>query len=116
MFARNRVRSAGYTRASQAKVQRSGGNVVRVRTLHAQTAPKPPERSRLVSRAFAAYFRKEGVATAHRYPSRDHSRAESWHGRQYVVLSDGRFVIAVYRVRYDGILRRMKRWPKVITA
>jgi hypothetical protein len=30
---------------------------------------------------------------------------------RYVVLQDGHAVLAVYRVRKNGALRRMKRWP-----
>ena len=71
-------------------------------------------RPTLVDRAFAAYFRRTGVAGARRFPSRDHSRVEGWYGREYVILSDGLHLVAVYRVRYDGILRRMKRPPRVI--
>lgn len=33
-------------------------------------------------------------------------------GLRYVVLSNVRGIIAVYRVRPDGILKGMKRWPK----
>jgi hypothetical protein len=33
-------------------------------------------------------------------------------GRRYVVLRDGSIdICAVYRVRSDGTLRRLKRWP-----
>ncbi|MBL0299377.1 MAG: hypothetical protein IPQ21_20070 [Betaproteobacteria bacterium] len=33
-------------------------------------------------------------------------------GRRYVVLRDGSIdICAVYRVRNDGRLRRLKRWP-----
>jgi hypothetical protein len=33
-------------------------------------------------------------------------------GRRYVVLRDGGIdICAVYRVRNDGRLRRLKRWP-----
>ena len=33
-------------------------------------------------------------------------------GRSYVVLRDGNIdICAVYRVRHDGTLKRLKRWP-----
>jgi hypothetical protein len=32
----------------------------------------------------------------------------------YVVLENVNGVLAVYRVRNDGMLRRMRRWPKAI--
>lgn len=68
----------------------------------------------LVRRAMSAYWRGKNMGDARYFPSVNHSRCESWYGRQYVVLSDGRSVAAVYRVRSDGILRRMKRPPRVI--
>lgn len=72
---------------------------------------------RLVRRAVAAYYRAEGFGK--RYPSGDGCRVENMWGREYVVLHDGRAVIAVYRLRHvpgrpDGMLRRMKRWPATI--
>jgi hypothetical protein len=35
-------------------------------------------------------------------------------GRRYVVLQNVNGVLAVYRVRHDGILKRLRRWPKDI--
>jgi hypothetical protein len=32
-------------------------------------------------------------------------------GRRYVVLSNANGILAAYRVRPDGILKRLKRWP-----
>jgi hypothetical protein len=32
-------------------------------------------------------------------------------GKQYVVLRNVNGVLAVYRVRNDGVLKRLKRWP-----
>jgi len=37
-------------------------------------------------------------------------------GRRYVRLGDETGLIAVYRVRNDGILKRLKRWPTAIEA
>jgi hypothetical protein len=33
-------------------------------------------------------------------------------GKQYVVLENVNGVLAVYRVRNDGILKGLKRWPR----
>lgn len=64
----------------------------------------------LMRRALAAYVRSGGD------PSEITPVVEELDGRQYVVLRDPGGVAAVYRVRaYDGILRRMKRWPQAIT-
>lgn len=76
--------------------------------------PIPTRNDQYVSRAFRAYWRTESVQRS-AFPHRDWSKLESHFGREYVVLRDPRGVIAVYRVRaYDGILRRLKRWPRSI--
>lgn len=66
----------------------------------------------LINRALAAYFRSAarggGVPDQ---PSADSHLCEL-DGRQYVVLVNARGILAVYRVRTDGILKAMKRWPK----
>ena len=71
----------------------------------------------LTRRAFAAYFRsaaREGV------PSPDqpanYSGVEEHGGKQYVVLRNVNGVLAVYRVRNDGILKGLKRWPEELAA
>lgn len=66
----------------------------------------------VINRAFAAYFRsaaREGGAADQ--PASDSHLCEL-DGRQYVVLVNAGGVLAVYRVRTDGILKAMKRWPK----
>ena len=62
-----------------------------------------------LTRAFAAYFRSGDKDQ----PSNS-SRVVEDMGRGYVVLENLNGVLAVYRIRNDGILRRMKRWPKEI--
>jgi hypothetical protein len=65
----------------------------------------------LTERALAAYFRSGGTDQ----PSTDcgDSGVIDLDGRLYVVLSNIiNGILAVYRVRPDGTLRRMKRWPK----
>jgi hypothetical protein len=66
----------------------------------------------LIDRAFAAYFRagaREGASPD--MPANDSCLCEL-DGKQYVVLSNIRGVLAVYRVRNNGILKGLKRWPK----
>lgn len=58
-------------------------------------------------RAMAAYFRAGGSAQ----PSSSSSEWEL-NGRHYVVLENVNGVLAVYRVKNDGFLRRLRRWPK----
>jgi hypothetical protein len=62
----------------------------------------------LMRRALAAWFRSGAMDQ----PS-NLSRCEWLDGRGYVVLRNVRGILAVYRVRADGMLRRLKRWPKV---
>ena len=63
----------------------------------------------LISRAFRAHFR-----TGHAdQPSRYSSAVETHAGRSYAVLRNLRGVLAVYRVRTDGRLKRLGRWPAV---
>ena len=71
----------------------------------------------LLRRAYAAYFRT-GAADARignlDQPNSSLSDVVKRKGLQYVVLKNVRGVLAVYRVKNDGTLRRMKRWPKEI--
>jgi hypothetical protein len=44
------------------------------------------------------------------------SCAETHRGLRYVVLRDnGGLILAVYRIRTTGLLRRLTRWPATIT-
>ena len=44
-------------------------------------------------------------------PSKD-SGVQEVNGKRYVVLRNVNGIMAVYRVRTDGILKGLKRWPK----
>ena len=66
--------------------------------------------SQLATRAVAAYYR-----TGKHAPGVGGADVWELDDRQYVVLHDADSVLAVYRVRpSDGVLRRMRRWPKAI--
>lgn len=62
----------------------------------------------LLQRALAAYFRSGGTDQ----PAARACGVETVEGLQYAVLRNGGGVLAVYRVRNDGMLKRLKRWPK----
>lgn len=65
----------------------------------------------LVRRAFAAYFRAGGTdQPANTSDVREHA------GLRYVVLRNVRGPLAVYRVKNDGLLRRLKRWPEAVAG
>ena len=64
----------------------------------------------LTLRAMAAYIRA-GHAD---HPSLDDSDFETVDGFDYCVLRNSRGVLAVYRVRNDGMLKGLKRWPATI--
>jgi hypothetical protein len=61
----------------------------------------------LTKRAFAAYFRSGGSAQPSRY-----SGPIAAAGKDYVVLHNVNGILAVYRVRNTGALKRLRRWPK----
>ena len=65
----------------------------------------------LTGRAYAAYFRGNGNP---QQPADTRSGVERHKGLSYVVLRNVKGILAVYRVRNDGMLRRMKRWPSAI--
>ena len=68
----------------------------------------------LLRRAFAAYFRTAQESSPDQ-PSQT-SEVRKIKGLRYVVLVGGRHggTLAVYRVRTDGVLKRLKRWPKAL--
>ena len=69
----------------------------------------------LVRRAFGAWFRNGGMDQ----PSK-HSEVEYHEGHRYVVLRGGGGPVdramAVYRVRNDGMLKRLRRWPAALDS
>jgi hypothetical protein len=69
----------------------------------------------LIQRAFGAYLRSDGGITAEQPTSQ--SSVETIGDLKYVVLRNERHrVLAVYRVRKSGLLRRMRRWPLAINT
>ena len=75
-----------------------------ITTLH---RPRPTD---LLRRATAAYYRSEkaGLATS---PDEIRRYVTEHEGKRYVVLANSQRVLAVYRVRTDGILKGLRRWP-----
>lgn len=63
----------------------------------------------LTRRAFTAYFRTGGLE-----PPQPGSATTAHAGKQYVVLRNAGGVLAIYRVRNDGMLKRLKRWPPAL--
>lgn len=61
----------------------------------------------LLDRAHKAYFRAGGTA----YPNSGHSGVAEHGADAYVVLRTGSDILAVYRVRSSGELRRIEEWP-----
>lgn len=66
----------------------------------------------IIKRAFAAYFKtanREGYSAS--IPG-NRSCVMSHNDKDYVVLVNGIWdVLAVYRIRNDGVLKRLHRWP-----
>ena len=48
------------------------------------------------------------------HPSEGASGPAKHKGKKYVVLRNTRGVLAVYRVRNDRMLKRLKRWPDAL--
>lgn len=65
----------------------------------------------IMRRAMAAYFKSGAIDQ----PASSISQVESIGELHYAVLRNGGGTLAVYRVRNDGMLKRLKRWPKEIT-
>ena len=66
----------------------------------------------VLRRAFAAHFRAVGPAGGiPMQPSARASAVEWLDGKPYVVLRSGPDVLRVYRVRNDGKLKALRRWP-----
>jgi hypothetical protein len=69
----------------------------------------------LVRRAMAAYYRsgrREGFTDEQITIPANTSYLAEVDGKQYVVLENVNGTLAVYRVRNDGVLKGLKRWPK----
>lgn len=62
---------------------------------------------KLVLRAISAYFKFGGSDM----PS-NNSRMEEVKGKRYAVLNNAKGILAVYRIRNDGKLKSLKRYPK----
>jgi hypothetical protein len=71
-------------------------------------------RGDVMERAFRAYFRR--VAREGYVPVQpaNYSSVQEHKGREYAVLRNVNGILAVYRVRADGSLKGLKRWPKAI--
>jgi hypothetical protein len=77
----------------------------------------PQTDEQLLSRAIAAHYRacaREGTVAAQ--PAALSSGVEELAGKEYVVLRNARSVLRVYRVRNDGMLKGLRRWPKELES
>ncbi len=72
----------------------------------------------LTARALRAYF----VAAKRNNPNgtpdqpANSSGLRTHEGKQYVVLENVNGILAVYRVRNDGMLKSLKRWPDSLSV
>ena len=62
-------------------------------------------------RAYFIAARKEGVEEVTCQPSNTSGVMELG-GKEYVVLHNVNGILAVYRVRNDGVLKHLVRWPE----
>lgn len=68
------------------------------------------------SRAMAAYFRASAKCGGAVNQPGESVLTEDLTGKKYVVLANVNGVLAVYRIRNDGMLKVLKRWPAEVTA
>lgn len=68
-----------------------------------------------VDRALAAYHRaKRSPGEVYKQPSRSDSGEVEHASKRYVVLANVNGILAVYRIKVDGFLKRLKRWPAAL--
>ncbi|ECX5877003.1 hypothetical protein H0K60_004462 [Salmonella enterica] len=68
----------------------------------------------ILRRALAAYLRSGAADPAFRQPATELCRVEALGGLTYAVIRNVEGLLAVYRVRNDGMLRRMVRPPRAL--
>lgn len=73
----------------------------------------PTMSQRIIERAWRAYLVSDGLGAER---PNSCSSIEIIDGLKYVVLRNGRAVLAVYRLTNRGKLRRMKRWPLALNT
>ena len=69
----------------------------------------------LLARAIQAFYiarRQEGVIADQ--PNINDSGTETHNGKRYIALRSSKGTLAVYRVRHDGSLKALKRWPTIL--
>lgn len=67
------------------------------------------DRHTIIDRAWRAYIASDGAGAPQ--PLASHSDEFFLNGLRYVTLGKEDRLLAVYRVRNNGRLRRMRRWP-----
>jgi len=67
------------------------------------------------TRALSAYFKAGKNAVGQLQQPGYPQIAKTEDGKQYVVLTNRHGILAVYRIRTDGILKGLKRWPEEIS-
>jgi hypothetical protein len=67
-----------------------------------------------LARAMAAWLRGSTTGVAPQYPHHAMSMEVTVHGKEYVVLANSAQVLGVYRIRPNGVLKLLKRWPKAV--
>jgi hypothetical protein len=73
----------------------------------------------LMARALRAYWmaaRKANKETGEEWdiPSNRLGRVKEIDGKSYAVLQNANGILAVYRLRNDGVLKALKRWPEAL--
>jgi hypothetical protein len=69
---------------------------------------------RLFERAVSAHYKFRRVGQIVDQPSRALSGIEVHGSHEYLVLRNTRDLLGVYRITNQGVLKRLRRWPKTI--
>jgi|RhiMethySRZTD1v2_1073278.scaffolds.fasta_scaffold65883_1 hypothetical protein len=74
-----------------------------------------PATTDFVPRAMAAWYRARRTDHTHAFPHQARcAQVTLGDGKHYVVLASSDAVVAVYRIKPAGFLRRLKRWPRQV--
>lgn len=68
-----------------------------------------------MARAVSAFHRScKRHGYLYQQPAAASSGVQEHAGKHYAVLRNGQGMLQVYRVRNDGMLKALKRWPKAL--
>ena len=70
----------------------------------------------IMARAFAAYYRYLKKGGYIETQPANTSCVQEHDGKYYAVLENVNGILSVYRIKNDGYLKRLRRWPKELES